>query len=618
MKRFLIVFVAVIIAMQCSFGIALAENDSAGYTTESFNVEVEIDENFVFHITEIINVDFTEEKHGIYRYITKENSAYLIENIRVKDHEYETYDEDTFYIQIGDPDVLVSGKQQYTISYDIVGLKDKDGKKDTVYLDVLPTGWETAIRSSNIVVNFPKTFDVNTFKVVTGIYGTNVKDDLVEYNFSDDGLMLTMTVNNLEQGQGVTIFAELPEGYWINPKSLDWLMYAIILLFAAGILGSAFYWYKYGRDKKVIRTVEFYPPDNMTPAEVGYVVKGSSTDEQISSMIIYFAEKNYLIIRENEKRQFQLIKNIKKLPEEEKIYARMLFNGIFKKSDEVYLNELPEGMDKIYEKAQLQLDKVFEKQGNALFTEKSKKAQIYFLMYHTAMGVVPCILTCLIGINAIGLGLSTILLLGGSALFGIGAFVDIYDNWNIGGLGTRVKDIILTIGALGVNYFLNFITYYENFHSILFCIAFVVLSLVFAGFITVMQSRTTASHKLLERTLGFRDFIETAELNKLRTLSTENPKYFYNIMPYAYVLGLSDQWIEHFMNQIPVSKPDWYSGNCTDNDDNFWYNHMVARCISSMNTNIDNAIYVDEDSAGSGGGGLFSGGGFGGGGGGSW
>lgn len=39
-------------------------------------------------------------------------------------------------------------------------------------------------------------------------------------------------------------------------------------------------------------------------------------------------------------------------------------------------------------------------------------------------------------------------------------------------------------------------------------------------------------------------FLETAEKEKLEQLVFEDPKYFYNILPYAYVLGVSDKWIK--------------------------------------------------------------------------
>ena len=53
--------------------------------------------------------------------------------------------------------------------------------------------------------------------------------------------------------------------------------------------------------------------------------------------------------------------------------------------------------------------------------------------------------------------------------------------------------------------------------------------------------------------------METAEKEKLETLVMENPTYFYDILPYTYVLGISDKWIKKF-ESIAIEPPQWYGG----------------------------------------------------------
>ena len=92
----------------------------------------------------------------------------------------------------------------------------------------------------------------------------------------------------------------------------------------------------------------------------------------------------------------------------------------------------------------------------------------------------------------------------------------------------------------------------------------------------------------------------------------QDPTYFYNILPYTYVLGVSDKWIKKF-ESIATQAPTWYdSPNAFD---------MVV-FGSFLNTTMSSAQNVmssspSSDSGGSSGGGS-SGGGSGGGGGGSW
>ena len=48
-------------------------------------------------------------------------------------------------------------------------------------------------------------------------------------------------------------------------------------------------------------------------------------------------------------------------------------------------------------------------------------------------------------------------------------------------------------------------------------------------------------NELLGKIKGFRDFLDTAEKPKLEELVMQNPVYFYNILPFTYVLDVSDK-----------------------------------------------------------------------------
>ena len=104
----------------------------------------------------------------------------------------------------------------------------------------------------------------------------------------------------------------------------------------------------------------------------------------------------------------------------------------------------------------------------------------------------------------------------------------------------------------------------------------------------------------------------------------ETPYLFYNILPFAYVLNLSDAWSKKFEN-IAIEQPDWYqTKRATTNFNSYVLWHSLSRNMAVMNTNM---TYIPESKGSSGGGfgggssgggGGFSGGGFGGGGGGGW
>ena len=91
----------------------------------------------------------------------------------------------------------------------------------------------------------------------------------------------------------------------------------------------------------------------------------------------------------------------------------------------------------------------------------------------------------------------------------------------------------------------------------------------------------------------------------------ENPNYFYDILPYTYVLGVSDKWIKKF-ETITMQAPNWYIG--TRPFSVVTFGTFMNTAMTSANTAMSSS---PSSSSGSSGGGS-SGGGSGGGGGGSW
>ncbi len=87
--------------------------------------------------------------------------------------------------------------------------------------------------------------------------------------------------------------------------------------------------------------------------------------------------------------------------------------------------------------------------------------------------------------------------------------------------------------------------------SILYWISMscIVINLVFTIF---MKRKTMYGEEIIARIKGFKEFLEKAEKPKLEQLVMENPTYFYDILPYTYVLNISKKWIDKFENiQIP-------------------------------------------------------------------
>jgi uncharacterized membrane protein len=133
------------------------------------------------------------------------------------------------------------------------------------------------------------------------------------------------------------------------------------------------------------------------------------------------------------------------------------------------------------------------------------------------------------------------------------------------------------------------------------------------------------NNEIYGRVLGFRDFIQTAEYDRLKMLSEENPEYFFDIMPYASVFGMSTKWADKFAD-FRIPQPSWYQSPGGYYDPYFphhmiiYSNAGVTSVVADHYKSIGADVVSSSSSTFSGGfgGGGFSGGGFGGGGGGSW
>ncbi len=69
--------------------------------------------------------------------------------------------------------------------------------------------------------------------------------------------------------------------------------------------------------------------------------------------------------------------------------------------------------------------------------------------------------------------------------------------------------------------------------------------------------------------------------DKLEMLLKENPSYFYDILPYTIVLGVSDIWADKF-KELVTAPPTWYHSNSLGNA--FIYSSFMSNMNRSMSS----------------------------------
>ncbi len=572
MKKFIrflnIIFALMLVAAS---SVPAFADDNASYVPyffTAYNVDINVNENNSFDITEHISTYFNEQRHGIFRTIPTRNQVRRtdgtshsvkakIKNIKASENCDVSIENGNYVLQIGDADTYVEGEHDYTIKYTYMLGEDQNNGFDELYYNIIGDGWDTYIQNVTFKITMPKEFDKSKLGFSIGNYGTVGTYD-INYDVNDN-IITGSVARTLQPNEAVTVRLELEDGYFYFNKALYNFKLALLvavpaLLFIIVII----LWSKFGKDKKAVQTVEFYPPNGMSSADIAFWQSGLiANNEKLTPLLIELANDGYIQIEEVEtkskkKSEFAITK-LKDRYDGNDRAKEIFFNGLFKNGtrSKIYKSDLE---DDFY----LTLNIIRE-----LYNKPEKRHKV-FEAKSLYMRILAWIL-CALSVFAV--------------LFN---FSNLFDS--------SQKYILTLVG-------------------IIICI----ISFVFSFFI---RKRTDEAVDILGKINGFKNFLETAEKDKLEALVDDDPAYFYNILPYAYVLGVSDKWMKKF-ESIAVEPPQWYYGYYPYNY--IMFSHFMRDTINSA-SNAMVSMPVQSGSGGSfsSGGGGFAGGGSGGGGGGSW
>lgn len=597
------------------------------YDITKYDVEIVVDEHNKYSIKENIDTYFNVSNHGIVRRIplynniirqdgTSERNRVLISNVHVNEEFASSRENNNYVFKIGSADKTINGKHSYTISYDYdIGL-DKNNKYDELYFNIIGTNWDTDISNVTFKITMPKEFDASKLGFSYGEYGESNTDNI---SYDVDGNVITGSFEGtLLAGEGLNVRMELPEGYFIRKSvgsSLLECWYYIIPIL--GVLISYLIWKKYGKDDQVVDIVSFYPPENMNSLDVAFAKKGSVNSNDAVSLLVYLASKGYIKIVEDKKSKSRFtIQKVKEYDGNNK-EEELFFRGLFKKVwDSISSDELNESF-------YLTINSILTKKNSTanrkeIFNNKSSNKRYILFLFMLITSSLSTI------IPALGYKLSDVIfsiiicnLIGIVALIIVGIIYD--NNCTKKGLNSALGFAFFFVLALAVANFtiIGFeYIYYDTVYLIGFILCMVCTYLIYF-FYLIVTKRTEYGNKVLGEVNGFKKFLETAEKDKLESLVHDDPSYFYNILPYAYVLGVSDAWIKQFEG-IAIAPPDWYES--ADTFDYYRFNRSLNRTIHSA-SRVMNSVPQSSGGSSSGGGfsgGGFSGGGSGGGGGSSW
>ena len=565
-----------------------------GWVITSFHSDITVSTDSTLTVTEDIRVDFGSlQKHGIfrtiplrYRYDDSNDRYYLLEVKSVTDGSKalihsETIDHDYDVIKIGDPARLVSGANRYVISYTVRGAMNSFADHDELFWNVDGALWPVAKRSVSSTVSLP----ARAFQKAACYQGPTGSRESCTFAINGQAVTFSST-RQLGSGEQMSVVTALSQGVVDVPPPLlearnrqfpkdafdiNPLTVGLSLLIAIGGIGLvARNWWIHGRDRAYLtqyyltndpreRTnplfhrdplvVEFGSPQNMRPAELGLILDERADTKDVTATIVDLAVRGYMTITE--------------VPNQKDWTFTWKPGGdaaALLPYEKTLLDGLFAGGRQI---------KLSDLKGTFAPTLRNAERQIYTdavtrKLFTTRPDTARATWGCL-GLGLVMAGIAVTALLG--VKFG----------WGLVGAAILLTGIVLSIS------------------------------------VPFMPQRTATGRELLQRTLGFRLYMTTAE--KYRQQFAEKAQIFTQLLPFAIVFGCVTQWAKAFEGIDTSATNNWYAGNAP------FQAALLANSLQSMNASISSAITYTPPSSGSSsgfGGGGFSGGGGGGGGGGSW
>jgi len=601
---------------------------ASNFWIDDYDIQVVVNEDDTYDITETIKVHFTWRSHGIYRtiplrtsldrdgqrstYFAKVRGFEMLSGQKWEDES--EYDE--FNARIGDEDVYADKDTVYKMSYTYDPQGDHFKGGDEFFYNLIGTSWEAqSIKHVSFDVQFPKAIDMSKVGIKTG------DNKMVDFEVVSDQEIKGETSEYVLGG--LTVRAVLPEGYYTRQEGTSVIPLLVltglmILLAAVGFL----LWRKYGRDPQFVETEEFYPPEKLSAPEVGFLAKGEVQGSHVVSALLSLADRGYLKIAEREvptgfqKNKTKTTYEIIKLREyDDDVIGECAFmDGLFETGDTVDIEDLK---NKFYKTVN-----AIEKDIKNYYRDKlyDPKAATYarILKGGGIAGIILMILATFLGGNGLGF-------IGPSIIFGpiyIIILAVVAFAVGFGGIAKKINEREHYWGIIGyaicIAVGLAACIVCEIAPGVRFIPFLVGLGMCFVLFLlsALCERKTDWYASVLGKIRGYRNFLKIAEKDKMEMLAEKDPQYFYKNLAYAFALGVTDVYAKRFAS-LATQPPEWYDSGFASTGGNPVTSTSFLNSMGSMMSSITTSMN-SSPSDGGGGGSFSGGGGGGGGGGGSW
>ena len=628
---------AVLAALGVMVGLPAAAMAADGEHIVSFGADYAVQADGGMDVTETLVWDFGSggEHHGIKRYVTTQQGY---QNSKDQHRVYEMSDVSASspsgapsdvavsqfganeVIRVGSPDQTVEGTQTYVVRYHLAHVVN--GFPDHVELYWNVTGDQTAVPTDAVKVTVHGPAAVSKAACYYGAQGSTTQCS------AQPGATATFSATGLAPYQQVSVVAAMPvaaftdtapdlraggtdtgfdtgQGSTLSPGvaravSLLGIGTGITIPVLAAALMGFLVWTR-GRDEQyagltpgltpadgaegqVVRgsrpgavAVQFQPPQGVQPGMVGTIIDEQANTIDVSATVVDLAVRGFLTVREVpgsgmfKRTDWELTALPPPAGEPLLTYEQVLLNGLFRESNPVLLSELKNQFASTL--SSVQADMYAEVVRRGWFRKSPQTQRRVWSGVGTALVIIG---------------------VGSGWFFGLhSSAVDAR-----GGVGFPIPSGIMLAGGL-----------------------------VLAGVIVKvlgnrMASRTARGSAVLAQSLGFKQYLLTAEANQIAFDEASN--IFSRYLPFAIVFGVADRWAKVFADVAeaataagqPLVMPTWY----VFGPGGFGGFQDIASGVDSFSTTASGTFTSTPGSSGGSGfgGGGFSGGGGGGGGSGSW
>jgi uncharacterized membrane protein len=576
--------VAAILLAGLLFAVFLFAQPAAARELRIHNFEaiITVNTDGTIDVSETIKAQFIGQWHGIYRTIPVEystsaglNYSLFITDViatddsgtRLKIETSRQERNEQFKIYVPDAEDTT---RELILHYRVTDALRFFPDHDELYWNVTGNSWDVPLQAVSAEIELPPGVTGIRDLAFTGGYGSRAQDADISVNANR---ILIRATNPLRFHEGLTAVIGWDKGFVHEPSSFElFLLYLrsdwILVIPVLAIAVMFYLWWTRGRNPRGQPiTVQYDPPDNLTPGEVGTLVDNEAAMRDITATLVDLAVKGYILIEQSEQDQlFGLLH-----------HKNYIFH--LKKPATEWKSARPHEI--------VMLDALFS--SGARDTVKLSDLQNHF---YTSL---PQIRNCIF-----------------DGLVSDGYYLHRPDAVRASYIGGGVLLGIVTF-AFGV--------WWAAAHGIAPLSA--ILSGIFTGLVVAvggwfMPARTITGARAYEKALGFENFLSHVEGDRLDRI-VKTPELFEKFLPYAMALHVEKKWVEAFGN-IAMQPPQWYQGNYSGG----FVPYLLVSDLNVMSSSAGSVMTSAPRSSasgsgfGGGGGGGFSGGGFGGGGGGGF